>query len=448
MIKLNGTDKHAVQKLYCSREGCKQGFRDKYSRVQKNIDAYNLSKKFLMNKATLAALKDDTGLKISTINGNILNIVKSLPPVFEVSKKMKQHNIWSYVLGIDTTAPKVGGKEQVFLYVVDTISGDTLDCGLIDKEDTSSIVRVLIRIRDELDYHPIIIVCDLDPAILKAIGIVFSSARIQACLYHAVAWLDKELPTLKTAKRIGKLRVAFWKKAKRIITKVVYARDMERRNYWMDELLKLDVSNDGDVKKVVNNFRNNLHYYMPLDQIKAQVSMNNLDRIVYNNVCEAHIGLVKRLGKKMHGWKSLNTFMPYVNAYWYFKRNEQTPQTSSALMVPLNLFFEQANLEELERLGIPKEVLVASAISGGCRIVGNFALSPEQLDKIKKRILASRKRSPRLNVIMEEFELDMRGASDVVIQLGFELRWHGMNPECIEIIVPDYENGSTELDNR
>ncbi len=453
MVKMNGTDQtvsnEIVQKYFCEREGC-GGFREEYCKSRSNLDAQELARKFLLTKATLPELHDDTGFKIQTMNDNILRFARGVPSVLDMSKQLKRYNFWGYVLGVDTTGEKIEGKNNVHIHAFDVLAGDPLSSSLLKGEDTHSMTEFLREFRDELDYHPILTVSDLDPALLKAIAIAFEGEPNQGCLFHLGLWLNKNLPTEKTEHRYGKIRIAHWRKVKRTILNAAYAANMDKRGYWMDRLLELDVRNDKKVGDVISNFRDNIYYYLPLDQLKKLLGINNLDRVIYNNVCEVNFGLVKDLGAKMKGWKSLDTFMPYINTYYWFKRKDMKEKPEPTYVLPINLFNDQSNIQELEDLGIPREIILTSAETAEREILGNYAFSTQQLEDIRKKILLKkRKTNPTICAVMKKFELDMDSAIQVTRRLGFQLKFHAFDSDRIEVLIPERDRciSGTELDN-
>jgi transposase-like protein len=427
--------RNGVQRLCCNAHERRKYFQSTYRRSRNDLEVEVLARKFLLGKVKLEELAKETHLKKSTLNQRIISFAKRQPRVIELSRLASNNASWGRVLGVDTTIVKVKKREYHFIYAADVLSGDTLSCALLDNENTQTVGAFLREIREQLGYYPILAICDMDPTILEALQMVFPSVRIQGCLYHLMAGLDKELPTTNKTKKwklLGKYRRQIWIDTKKIIRNAAYSANMELRNVWIDNLLELKVDVDEDVRKVIKNFRHRLHYYIPIDELKNLVGAKDIKRIAYNNICERHIQWVKAdMGRRMKGWKSLDTVMPYINTFIGFKKRAlELAGGSTQYTLPLFLFEGKVDLSELASAIVPLGVLVAAGRRYGSEIFGNYAFPRDILKEIKymleKQIQV--KGYSTLEGVMQIAEVDMDIAIKIVDYLGFRTESHGLGP--------------------
>jgi hypothetical protein len=433
MIKMDGTRYRTdgnVQRYYCRRSSCRFSFTVEYARGLKSIDDLKLTRKFTTSNATLKELSDDTGLKVSTLNQRILRCARRILPVFEESKCFDSGSKCK-VLGIDSTGISIGRKNKTYLYIANVLESDPLACGLIENEDEKTITAHLLKIRSELHCNPKIAICDLAPESIQALRNIWPEIIIQGCLFHAMLWLEKNLPTRNRIRGVDKKTVALWKEVKARIIKIIYATDMKMKDHLVRDLSRLDLHYDieGRAKRTINNLLDNLSYYRPHDMLRSILKLQDLSRVIYNNVCESHFSVVDNLGRKMRGWKGRESFECYVSAYWHFRREERVAGTSNQsqgrLTLPLSTFTDCLNLEEYEEIGITREVLVNAATARRDEVVGDFVFSRTYVNEITGFIHSRIGKCITVSELLREFDIDEQVISDLLARIGCELNFLG-----------------------
>lgn len=157
---------------------------------------------------------------------------------------MKEQTDLGSEMVIDTTGLKIRGINYVYLHIADVKSGIPIVYAICEKEDVATIEPILRRLRS-LGYSPRIVICDLAPELLVSIKDVFPDANIQGCLFHLSMWLNKELPTKKTVKKMGKEKITLWREVKSLITYAATSKDKDTRSQYLEQLKKSKLRREG-----------------------------------------------------------------------------------------------------------------------------------------------------------------------------------------------------------
>jgi hypothetical protein len=334
-------------------------------------------------------------------------------------------------MGIDTSGLRIKGKNHVYLHVADVTSHNPLAYAVCKNEDAATVEPILRQLRI-LGYRPRVVVSDLAPELLSSIKRIFPCAVIQGCIFHVRLWLEKELPTRKTSKKFGEEKIALWRKVKEFINCACISKNEDTREQFLKKLQCLNL--DEKAKNVVELFLANLKYYHTMDEDEFKEYGPN---ILYNNVCERHIGLIKDLKNKMKGFKSIDSARNIIKLYWFHKRKnpKSLPETEdhissrghSSYNVPLPYYFDSANLDLFSKVsGVPREVLNKTAQEMGRTVVGDFAFTETELKDIQNSILNMREKS--LRALMQEIRCDQSTTVELLHKFGFNVQFKSFDP--------------------
>jgi transposase-like protein len=385
--------------------------------------------KYLTEAGSLDFWANELGVSITTLYRRLREESRECPGWPELLKKGKRPEKWGSVLGIDTTGLKIRRDHWVYLHVADVTSGHPLAYENCEREDVATIEPVLRQLRD-FGYNPEFAVCDLAPELLNAIRIVFPLAKIQGCVFHLALSLDKKLPTRNTIRDVGKEKVVLWRKVKGLIMCAAISKNQVTRQQYLEQLRGLDL--DQTAKSVVWRFLSNLKYYHALDQLKDYGKS-----ILYNNLCECHIGMVKTLKRKMRSFKSIDAARDFIKSYWFFYRRnlKPLPEKNEDAMphnMPLFSFHDSVNLAELSNSsGIPRELLNREMQKMGHEVVGDYTFTESALKDIQKRIFRIKKTS--LRKVMDETGFDEGTVVQLLRKFGFTILYKSLDPSDIEI---------------
>lgn len=371
---------------------------------------------YLIKVESLDVIASNLGLSHTTCYRRLLREARECPDWRKLLERRKKPENRGIVLGIDTTELKIGKFAYVYLHVAEVISRDPLAYEVCKKEDATTIEAVLLELRNQ-GYDPEFAVCDLAPEILNALRHVFPMVKIQGCLFHLAQWLDKELPTINKIKDVEKKKVELWTKVKDSVKGAAISKDEVTRQQYLEQLRRMDL--DEISKSVVWRFFCNLKYYHTIDQLKDYG-----ESILYNNVCECHIGMIKDLRLKMRGFKSFDADRDFINSYWFFKRKCRMPfieqkEYAPSYDMPLSLFNDFVSLTELSNaMGIPREMLNRIAQKMGLEIIGDYAFTERKLKDIQKCISKLKKIS--LIKIMDKIGFDQWTVVQLLKKFGFK----------------------------
>lgn len=429
-------NKSGSVQLYLCKD-CKRSFGENARKVKQLPN--DVAEDYLLHVKSLKSMIEIKRSEFpkTTLHRKIRKLAQSCPSWEEQLKARKERNIWGSIMGIDTTVLKVKGAMFIYIHVVDVASSDPLAYDLCEKEDAATVEPILRRLKD-LGYEPKVVVSDLAPELLTAVKRVFPDAGIQGCVYHLIRLLDRELPTRKRVKGVDREKAKLWRNVKFLIRCAALAKNGQVRQRYVEQLRHLNA--DEKAKSVVQRFLNNIKFYHTLDEFKEYDS-NVLPRILYNNVCERHIGLVKDLQRNMKGFKNVEAAHGYINFFWFIeKRNGMVfhgKKKDLAFKVPMLLFHDYANLAELsEASGTPREVLNKVALKSGRIVAGDHALTKEELKVIENRMLRTRKTS--LAKVMERLGYDQLATVELLKRLGFKVLYNSLDPSKILV----YRTGS------
>jgi len=338
--------------------------------------------RYLTEVKSLKALK--TEASITTYYRSVVEQAKCYPGWRDLLYEQEFRQGWGFILGVDTTCLKIGGRAYCYFHAVDIPGKDHLAYEIMEKEDAISIGDVLRTLRNA-GYYPNLVVTDLAPEILSAVREVFPDAKIQGCLFHLQQWLNKQLPTIK--KRIDKQTLQLWNAVKIKIMEVAKAETMNVRQRHLAELknIKLDEASSN----VAKTFLENLQYYHTFRDL---IWLGCKREYRYNNFCERSIGEIKDLKREKRGFKSLENARKYTETFWFLKRKKRAEDhpikiTEKKINTKLPLFKKVTNLKELsEDTSIKFEVLKMQAEKVGFKVIENLAFSSEWLKEAREKL--------------------------------------------------------------
>jgi len=377
-------------------------------------------------------LKTNKGLKISrsTLYRRIREQARQCPGWEELLEAKKGQENWGSVMGIDTTGLKIRGAAYVYLHIADVMSRDPLAYAVCTREDVATIEPILRKLKD-LGYSPRIVVSDLAPEILISVKNVFPNAILQGCVFHVSLWLNKELPTKKIVENVDKEKAVLWRKVKDIINYVCISKNEPTRQQYLEQLNSLTL--DEKAKTVVARFLDNLKYYHTKDEFKDYGT-----NILYNNVCERHIGMIKHLKGKFRGFKSnIDATSDIIKLFWFLHKKNPTllkekEEDVLAYYMPLTLFRDWVNIAEFSKAnGIPKEFLGETANRMRYVVVGDYVFAEDKLKDLEQNILKMGKKS--LDVVSQKIGFDPTTAIELLHKLGIRLVFKSFHPS--EIII-------------
>ncbi len=342
-----------------------------------------------------------SGISKTTLSRKINDyIVKNIPGWYQLTKLKKDEGIWKGVMGIDSTGIKAGGKNYVFILVFDIPSGDPLAYVLCRNKDAATVKSILRQLK-ELEYEPKIVVLDLAPELLKSAAEVYPLALIQGCIWHADDLAEKQLPTKKMTKKVDQDRIILYDEIKELMHYGCVAANQEVRLQVVQKLKRL-ASEDEKAERAVDLFIKRLKYFNTLDQEVLATALKEFGgSILYNNCCENGMGLIKRLKRKMNGFKNLASAINLINArMFYFRQDSKSPSEKDSFVIPaeepisiftlpLNFFYEDPlDLVKLSKAtGLSKEELGEKAEEMAFEVIGDYAYSKNKLIDLQITIL-------------------------------------------------------------
>lgn len=432
-----------VQLFLC--KSCGKRFPEK--RATKKQVPDDIAKTYLLNVTSLDAVLETIKLGVSrtTLFRRIGELAKDAPDWRELLKAKKGQSDWGFIMGIDTSGLKIRGANYVYLHVADVTSGDPLAYTIIRKEDAATIEPILLQLKN-LGYSPRIVVTDLAPELLTSIKDVFPNAIIQGCIFHVALWLEKELPTRKKIKKVGKEKIMLWRKVKGIIQYICVSKNKHTKMQYLEQLKHLDL--DEKAEKVRQRFMSNIKYYHSLDEDEFKGYNTN---ILYDNLCERHIGMIKALKDKFKGFKnsSMDATNDIIKLFWFLnvsnsislpKKEEMSfskkEEETFAYYMPLTLLDDCMNIAEFSKAsGISREVLNKTAQKIGHIVVGDYAITENKLDTIKNCVknCVSKMEKISLSAIMREIGFDHTTTMDLLIKFECTFQFNSLDPS--EIII-------------
>jgi transposase-like protein/predicted HTH domain antitoxin len=430
--------KYGYKQVYyckiCHKRYCEKKKNPRMELTEDIIESY------LFNEGSLDSLIRSKGLTISrtTLFRRILEKARNCPDWPELTADLKARNILgSRIMGVDTSKLKIEGKHHVYFHAVDVTSGNPIAYDVCEKEDIATIEPILRQLK-LVGYYPKLTVTDLAPELIASIERVFPDAKIQGCLFHLKMWLDKELPTKKHV-RVDQQTVTRWQEVKKLILFAAYSYDWEKRREYLSRIKNLNL--DEKAQSVVERFLQNIIYYNTLNRLKEYT--NNINEAIYNNLCERHIGLVRKLESKRAGFKSINSAFLQVKSFWFYniKRKGQLPHTSDDKIVytpPLPLF-DHVNLEEFATAtGFPREAIEQLMREKGYEIINNYAFTKTQLEEIKREVVKMRKTS--LTEVAKIIGYDKWMTLDILQKVGIKISYSKLDLSDAMITIGSLQN--------
>jgi len=418
-----------VQLYFC--KSCKRRFRENARKAKELTD--DLAATYMFGVQSLESLletKRDLKLSRTTLYRRIRVQARDCPGWEDLLKAEKGQENWGSVMGIDTTGLKIRGAVYVYIHIADVMSRDPLAYAICRREDAATIEPMLQKLKN-LGYSPKVVVSDLAPEILFSVKNVFPNAILQGCVFHVSLWLNKELPTKKTIKKVGKEKTVLWRKVKDVINYACISKNESTKQQYLEQLKSLPL--DEKARSVVERFLDHLKYYHTKDEFKGYST-----NILYNNACERHVGMIKDLKRKFRGFKSnIDATNDIIKLFWFLKRKSPTrfqekEGDALAYYMPLTSFCDCVNVPELSKAsGISKEFLVTTANRMGRTVIGDYAFAENKLDDIKKSILKMGKTS--LDAVMQKIEFDQTTTMELLDKFRIGLVFKSLRASDIMI---------------
>jgi len=332
----------------CGRKfvaGSKRRFEVNWKAVKGYLFDYNSLEAFIRS--------EELRISKSTLNGKMVEFMRKAPSGLALSIERRRVFENDTVLGVDSTELHAGRKKSILLYCHAAPSGEPLAYEIVGEENEQIMKEFLRKVRDVVGFQPRLVVCDLRN--VRVAKSIFPEAIVQACLFHLVYDLNKKkLPTKRLEKQIEKLeekkhltekqRIEIGEKRRRLkgrcdakkrIMIVAMAQSRQCRELALRHLEEIE-SADERVRKAVNEFRDSLEYYHTTEEfieagvvdlpegVHTEEDLAKLRRVLYDNVSESHVGLIKELSTRMRGFKKPESISDYVNSYYYIWRTDET----------------------------------------------------------------------------------------------------------------------------
>jgi len=376
-------------------------------------------------------VKDSGRISISTLHREIKRRLYEVPDWRSLLEDEEIRKSWGYIMGIDLTNIKVGGKFFQLLYVVDVPSKLPLAWSILPDKSADSIKQILVEIK-RAGYNPIAVVTDLGPELLKAITEIFPNALIQGCIFHLLLWLDEKLPVRKRG--IDPETKHKWAIVKHKILAVALSPTEEWRKQALKELHTLYNDLDEKAKNVVLNFTSNLTYYHTLRQL-GEYGFNTTS--LFNNLCERAFGDVKSLRLKMRGFKQLASTIKYIDFLFLQKVNESKIQQSEFngavnLILKTLMIGGILNLRNVAFLNLDIKLLSEQAEKCGFIVAADYAFAESYVERIRRQLL--KYRPPTLKGAADLTGLEVNVLKELLPKVGFRIKWRNLLE--IEVIYP------------
>jgi len=132
-------------------------------------------------------------VSLATLHREIQRRLLQEAPTSDLLRDGGLRSSWGYIMGIDTTQVKIGGKPLTLLYAADIPSRYPLAWEILSCKSSEEIEKMLLKMR-ESGYYPKLVITDLAHELIKAVKAVFPESQIQGCLFHLIDWLNERLP--------------------------------------------------------------------------------------------------------------------------------------------------------------------------------------------------------------------------------------------------------------
>jgi len=419
---------------------CNRRFRDNPARGWKSSDLpEDLLERYLIH--SLRRLKDEVGgseISISTLYRAIKHRLRKVSNWRSLLEDGEIRKSWGYIMGIDLTNIKVGGKIFQLLYVVDVPSRLPLAWSILPDKSADSIKQILMEVK-RAGYNPKVVITDLASELLKAVAEVFPNALIQGCIFHLLLWLAEGLPMQK--RDINPETRHKWAIVKRKILAAALSPTEERRKRELEDLYTLYKDLDERAKSVVLNFISNLKYYHTFQQL-GEYGFNVT--YLFNNACERAFGDVKSLKLKMRGFRRLANTIKYIDLLFLQKVNENKTQKSE-VNGAVNLILKTLitggilNLRIGEFLNLDIELLSEQAEKCGFIVAAGHAFTKSYVEKLRRLLLRCKPSTLKEAAKLTGLDIDI--LRELLPKAGFRIKWRSLLEE--EITYP-----SENLDNQ
>ncbi len=298
---------------------------------------------------------------------------------------------------VDST--NINRKKFAYFHAVDAQTGRQLHYKIEEFENEEELVKFLVELRDA-GYRPTIVVCDLAKTWLNAIKRVFPWITIQACTFHRMLDLNKRLPTNGWLKnRISQRRLRLWRDVKKVIGRILIARNKEEKKYWLNILQDLPWKQDWRTYRAVKGFLRNRKYYHTREELRGCPSTNNL--------CERQIQYPKRFFKKQRGPKNLEAARIHVRSMWgVYRLLGKHEDESYEIAMVINAVRDYLSIREIADIcNCSIERVKKVARKKGMVPIGERIFSKKELSVIDS-IIQSNENKCEVERIFEDYELE------------------------------------------
>ena len=451
-IKKNGPNDHGIQRFKC--KSCGKSFPEHW-KVEKGLSE-EIVKNYLFGKVSFDYLLTSKQVNYSktTLHRRIMEKVKGIPGWNELLKR----KVWNHkkitVMGIDMTNLNAERKKNYYIEVYDVTTHDTIAYPVCYNKKAKTITNVLLRLKDA-GYIPDIVVTDLAGELVESVRKVFPNAVIQGCIIHLTHRLDKKLPNknykrgMTTKQREEyKEKQDFYQRYKFLAECIAASKNNAAREQHLKELIALNSDKLYDKKteraynKLVEELNNN--YYRTEDEYEKLQRNRGICKknyipikdIRYNNFCESHMRYIEKIGLRMNGFKKVSNTSCYINAYWYFKREEkgvfQEWQKKVRMYNTRPLVFNcKKSLTGMSKTkGIPIEVLIGRAKTTHRKVIGDHTFDEKELGNLRN-LCSKLPQTMTLKFVMKKLHYDQLTVTELLRQFGFKLEGQSLDPSDI-----------------
>jgi hypothetical protein len=228
----------------------------------------------------------------------------------------------SRILVIDSMHRNIE-KERHFVWIaIDSISGDAVHYGVTASRKLPAVLDFLFELKLIGGYEPTIVVCDLEPAIISAVRLVFPNAKIQGCTIHRMNRLYDKLRTVqrngKPIKRISQTRLKIRTEFIELARKLIHSGTPDEKQAFAVQMQSREKEWARD-RQTLNQYR------ILLSKLEFYFTRQELGNCPDNtNQCELANKVFSKFAGCRQGFKNLRAAKAYVKAYfavYRLKRN-------------------------------------------------------------------------------------------------------------------------------
>jgi len=207
----------------------------------------------------------------------------------QIAHELKPH--WSGYLLIDGKTIYIKKDKGALLLTADAKTQDIPCAGLFDAEDTTNYKELLESVKNEIHYPIKGITVDGDPALLRAITLIFPKVPLQLCVFHYTENLDRHFKYYFRGIPDGVPRFV------EMVRKMLYATSLSHLDHLYREYLdNLDFFYITGLKKEVDRFESNFD--------KLWIHLYHKDMPRTTNIIE---GIIRQLSRKIDDTDGFNS---------------------------------------------------------------------------------------------------------------------------------------------